>query len=325
MSEERDRLVRDLRPREAALAERVFGETLRKQMLAEIGAGDATSTRGGGGEERGGRRRNPRPRTERRPHGVRRPDAGSRLGGGRRPLAIGAIGLAGMLACGALALVVGAGSAVAPTAAEAVSFHEGRDGALIAAVTDPTATRARLDAAFAKRGLHIRVELFPVSPGLVGKVTYMALSSTKGPQIESLPVGDRCRSGVAVCAIGLKIPAGFKATARIGLGRAARPGEAYASSVSAFGQGEALYCSGLLGAQVAQAMPVLERDKLEVRWMEDVEVKSAHGGVSSRALVQANAPVGNYIWSATATAQGHVTIQTEPKPGPPPGASAPTC
>jgi hypothetical protein len=222
----------------------------------------------------------------------------------------------------ALVLLV-TGSAVNPAPADAVSFHADQDGRVLASITDPFATRTKLNAAFARQGLHITIQLFPVAPSSIGKLIYMSVSSSRGPQIKSLREGDRCTSNDADCAIGLRIPKGFTATATIGLGRPARPGETYTAGTSAFAPGEFLHCSGLLGASVARALPVLQHDKLIIRWTEDIEVATGHSSVSSRSRSVVRPAGRDYIWGAELSALGRLTVQIEPQPWPAtPGAGA---
>jgi hypothetical protein len=235
----------------------------------------------------------------------------------RRPRALGALGALGATAAVAVTvMVLATDSAVGPAPAEAVSFHTASSGDIVATVTDPFATRARLNAAFAKQGLHIRISLIPVSPSAVGKVVYLTVSSSRGPQIGPLREG-HCVSAGADCLIGLRIPRDFTATATIGLGRPAKSGEKYESQASAFAPGEPLHCSGLLGATVAHALPVLERDKLTVvRWDEDVEVASGSSGASSRSRSVARPPINDHIWSAVPVAAGRLMVQVESTPWP---------
>jgi hypothetical protein len=200
-----------------------------------------------------------------------------------------------------------------------VSFHRSSSGEIIATVTDPFATRARLDAAFAKQGLHITINLIPASPSAVGRVVYLAVSSSRGAQIESLTHGRCVSNAKADClvglggpeAIGLRIPRDFTARATIGLGRPAKPGERYESGGSAFAAGELLHCSGLLGATAARALPVFERDKLTTRWSEDIEVRSGSSGVSSHSRNVSRPPAGDYIWGANLAQAGHLIVQVE--------------
>ncbi len=295
MTDHTDKLLQGLRPSDAQRVDEVFSAEQRSDLLAQITSED-------------------------RPVAVVRRERPARP---RRPLIIGTIGATTLLACATLATLLATGSAVSPAPADAVAFHTSPSGDLLASITDPFATRTRLNAAFAKQGLHITILLIPVSPSAVGRVVYMSLSSSRGPQIEPLREGDHCTPGDADCAIGLRIPKGFTATATIGLGRPARPGETYESSGSAFAVGELLHCSGLLGATVAQALPALERHKLTIQWMEDIEVASRHSDVSSRARTVTDPPTSYYIWGANLSSHGHIIVQIEPKPWPAtPGAGA---
>jgi hypothetical protein len=50
------------------------------------------------------------------------------------------------------------------------------------------------------------------------------------------------------------------------VGRAAESEETFQSSADVFGPGEILHCSGILGASVTDALPVLREEDLTVRW-----------------------------------------------------------
>jgi hypothetical protein len=290
-------LLRALRSNEAGLANEVFPEEYRAGLLTRLTNEAHTA------EQRGNTRQ------------ARRQ---------RGPLALGAIGIASIAAgIVAVVLLASGSAAVNPPSADAVSFHTDPNGYILAAVTDPFATQARLDRAFAKQGLHIKIQLIPASPSAVGRVVYMGVSNTHGAQIEPLREGEHCVSNDAGCAIGLRIPKGFTAKATIALGRPARPGERYGSGASAFASGEILHCSGLLGASVARALPVLQQDKLTVRWMEDIEIPIRHFGIISRSRIVAQPPANDYIWGAELSAPGRLTVQVESRPWPAtPGAGA---
>lgn len=282
-------LLRALRSKDAELVNEVFSEEYRAGLLTGLTNEAHTA------EQRG---------NTRQAHGQ------------RRPLALGAIGIASIAAGIVAVVLLSSGSAVNPPSADAVSFHTDPNGYILAAVTDPFATQARLDRAFAKQGLHIKIHLIPASPSAVGRVVYMGVSNTHGAQIEPLREGEHCVSNDAGCAIGLRITKDFTAKATIALGRPARPGERYGSGASAFASGEILHCSGLLGASVARALPVLQQDKLTVRWVEDIEIPTHHSGITSRSRSIAQPPTNDYIWGAELSALGRLTVQIEPKPWP---------
>lgn len=234
----------------------------------------------------------------------------------RGPLALGVLSVASITVAVVAVVLLAPGSAVSPAPADAVSFRTDSSGYILASVTDPFAAQRRLDAAFARKGLHIKIQLIPASPSAVGRVVYMGVSNTHVAQIEPLREGEHCVSNDAGCAIGLRIPRGFTAKATIALGRPARPGERYGSAASAFASGEILHCSGLLGASVARALSVLQQDELTVRWVEDIEIPTHHSGITSRSRSVAQPPTNDYIWGAELSARGRLTVQIEPKPWP---------
>jgi hypothetical protein len=228
----------------------------------------------------------------------------------RRPLALSAFAAT---AAGAIAaIVLSTTSAVSPVSAQAVTFRSSPSGDIIATVTDPFAAQAQLNAAFAKQGLKITVKLLPTSPSIVGTVLASDESNSAISQITPLQ-GGHCLSGGGGCAIGIEIPRDFRGEGTIYLGRPAKPGEQYESTTSAFAPGEPLHCSGLLGARVSAALPVLQKDGLTVvEWREDSE--SAPGVSPSVTLSQP--PAQNYTWDAELIEPGRLRVTTESTPWP---------
>ncbi len=245
----------------------------------------------------------------RRARGLRLRSAG---GGGFRLRRSAVLCACGAVAAGAIAAVLlSATSAVRPTPAEAVAFRTAASGDILATVTEPFAAQAQLNAAFAKQGLKITVNLIPVSPSSIGTVLFVGESGSVVGQITPLQ-GGRCLAGGGGCAIGIRIPRGFAGEGSITLGRPAKPGEPYESSASVFAPGEPLHCSGLLGAKVATALPVLRAEHLTVaQWREDVEAAGA-----SHSVTDTGAPLQNYIWDAELTEPGRVRVTTESTPWP---------
>lgn len=215
---------------------------------------------------------------------------------------------AGALAAAAAVAVLVISSGGETRSAPAVSFRDAADGQIIARVTNPLAAKQTLDAEFAAHDLNITVNLVPVSPSLVGTVVY--ISDTAGANAIAPLQNGSCVSGGGACPIGLKLPADFTGQGYITLGRAAQPGESYDSTVSAFAPGEALHCSGLLGARVSSASSVLQAHGLTV----------AQWRASKR--VAARAPSGNYIWQIDPVSATTVRVWTEPTPPPTTSASS---
>ncbi|MGD0272788.1 MAG: hypothetical protein ABSB96_03560 [Gaiellaceae bacterium] len=277
-------LVRDLRPEDAGRVDELFPPAQRIELFKEIVSSDRSIT-----AESGRRRLTPSRRTRWWPSTVRRPVLISSLG------AVAAVAVAAGLI---------ASSAMRPQpAAAGVVFRTGADGYIVATVTDPFAAESQLKAAFAEHGLNITVNLLPVSPSLVGTVVF--ISDNGGASAIQPLQGGPCVTGGGGCTIGLKIPATFTGQGDITLGRPAKPGETYESTASAFAPGEVLHCSGLRGARVATALPILRADKLTVQWRE-----KATGAIVT------TAPTSNYISDANPAAPGTVMIWTQPTPPP---------
>jgi hypothetical protein len=154
------------------------------------------------------------------------------------------------------------------TVASAVVFSQSGDE-IIADVTDPFADEERLNAAFAQRGLDIKLRLIPVSPAMVGTLIARETERPGDADVGVLseiaddpsdpsttrvaPVLDKATCTPGGCPIGLVIPANYAGSATFTIGRPARDGERYAAATSAFAPGEALHCSDLLGVSVGEA------------------------------------------------------------------------
>jgi hypothetical protein len=109
------------------------------------------------------------------------------------------------------------------------------------------------------RQFDITVTQEPVSPSLVGSIISSGsdvLSGITGP----------CPGGAGGCTDGIVLPAHFARAARIVVGRAAMPGEAYAAAADIFRPGEMLHCSAVLGESVRQAFPALKRLHVKIAW-----------------------------------------------------------
>src|SRR5438105_2140487 len=220
-----------------------------------------------------------------------------------RVAAVVAAAVAGLV-FGLPALLPSGAPGGARRAAAAVSFtNDGRY--IVAVITDPQADSADLRAAFQQHGLDIALQLLPVSPSLVGKVVFEDDSADgNGSAIETLydPNAGCTTPGGLECPIGLRIPVDFTGHATIALGRAAQPGEVYASSNDAWAPGEALHCSGLLGMTVQQALPVLAQRGLTAVWRStDASIDNGNG--IDPAIIS-----DLYVTEATPLAEGQVFV-----------------
>lgn len=179
--------------------------------------------------------------------------------------------------------------------AHLVVFTTGEGGEITARITDPVAAASQLSAVFEEHGLNINVKAIPVSPSLVGTIVYSDV-----PSIRSLHEGT-CLGGGTTCDVGLVIPADFQGEGNVVVGRGAQSDETFQSSADVFGPGEILHCSGVLGASVTDALPVLREKGLTVRWSGTSEGDPA------------SAPSG-YVADGTALSPTEVMLDITPTP-----------
>jgi hypothetical protein len=156
----------------------------------------------------------------------------------------------------AVAVVWVAASSVHPrqAAAAPISFVA-KDGYIFARVTDPYASKAELDAAFAQHGFDITVTLVPASPSVVGMVP--SIGGAQNHQIKTYYDPSCYTEGGGHCPTGILISEDFAGKAWIDIGRPAQPGERYSTYNNAFMPGEPLHCTNLPGMTVDQATPIL--------------------------------------------------------------------
>lgn len=213
----------------------------------------------------------------------------------------------GLLLAAAVAVATfGGGSSLGPQAAAgAVTFHTTATGDIVATVVNPFAAQRELDEAFAAKGLHITVDLIPVSPSLVGTV----VSTSEDGSSEAIRplLHGSCLSGGGGCRIGIEISPSFSGQGSITLGRPAQAGESYESQASAFAAGEPLHCSGLLGGRVSTAVSALGSRGIEAEWREDSEE-----GTTVHSKVLSGPPPDGYVWEAVMAAPGRAIVWAEP-------------
>lgn len=236
----------------------------------------------------------------------------------RRVLFVGAP----LLAAGATAAVVasvvlsgspgGGHSEPINARAAALSFST-QHGYLLVKVRDPLADPKRYKKEFAAHGMKIDLSLVPASPSVVGTVVMSDLP----PSVKTVSAkGDCFDGGGGPCPVGVKIPLGFRGTGTIVFGRAARPGEKYASTKSAFAPGEELHCVDLRGRTVDEALRMLSRKKVTVALFHHDE-KRADGNVYGVNTGRDKIPGSWYVSTADPWAPGQVMLWVRPdRPGP---------
>jgi hypothetical protein len=197
------------------------------------------------------------------------------------------------------------------TQAQVLSFVR-RGGYIIVKVRDPLADTARYNAEFARHHLHIRLSVLPASPSLVGTVIYM--DTSPGATITPITARNRCHTGGggSACPVGVRVPVDFHGSGQIIFGRAARPGEKYASTASAFAPGEVMHGMSIKGETVAQVLAALHARHVTVPIFNTIRHNT---GVNVH-----HVPGTWYVYDATPWAPGQVMLfvgpsRTQPKLG----------
>jgi hypothetical protein len=186
------------------------------------------------------------------------------------------------------------------TQAQVLSFIR-HGGYIVVKVRDPLADPARYNAEFARHHLHIRLTMVPVSPSLVGTLVYMGSSQGASP-ITPITARGRCFTGGggSACPVGVRVPVAFHGNAQLTFGRAARPGEQYESTASAFAPGEALHGMSIKGETVAQVLVALRARHVRVALYDAFR--------HNLAVHLHHVPGSYYVYDAVPWAQGQVML-----------------
>jgi hypothetical protein len=207
----------------------------------------------------------------------------------------------------------------APARAQALSFTR-HGGFIDVVVRDPLADPARYRAEFARYHLDITLRLLPVSPSIVGTVVYAGQPADSGP-LTPITARGKCveASGTSACPVGIKVPVGFRGSAQLVFGRAARPGEQYESTASAFAPGEVLHGLSVHGLRVTQVLALLRQRHVTVAWFD---VHTYGDNVNERRV-----PGSYFVSDANPWSPGEVQLfvsKTWPPPGDPSTGTVPT-
>jgi hypothetical protein len=249
------------------------------------------------------------------PPAARRRLSGQRASRGHKRRVLLAIPLvAGVSAAAAFIAVSGAFTSAPPAApgeasgqaqpttrtGQALAFTMSA-GSITVIVRDPLADPTVYRAEFAAHHLDITLQMRPVSPSMVGAVFYMDEPGT-GPHLIPITAKGACFTpgGGDNCPVGVKIPAGFRGPAEIDFGRAARPGEQYVSTGSAFAPGEAMHGMTVKGKTVTEVVAQLHARHVSVAYF-NVEGPTGNTNVHS-------VPGGWYVYDAVPWAPGEVML-----------------
>lgn len=201
----------------------------------------------------------------------------SRFGGSRRWVSIPALGAAALIIA-AVTGVVGpssqgdrsqdeeAGTRIfGPAVVQAVE----RDGYTEVHFLDPSADPNRIRAELEVLGVDLSVTFLPADPFTVGRMVFEN-EAAEEEGIEPLEHGDDGFDGGDV--IGIRVPDDWSGSGEIYIGRAAEPGETFATAaiLNAERPGGPLHCESVRGLSPTQAAEVVHRAGLEVEWRTEI-------------------------------------------------------
>lgn len=191
-------------------------------------------------------------------------------------------------------------------------------------IRDPYADPERYRKEFAEHGLNVRLSLVPVSPSLVGTVVMEETSAgTRPGDFTGIRVKGACEvpSGGDDCTVGVRIRIGYKGSAQIVFGRAARHGEQYESTAQADAAGEALHGMAYRERRLSRVLAELKE--------RNITVPEYRVEANGQTLVRRPGQVpGNwYVHDAALWANGQVLLFVGPEPtaheARPPGPATP--
>ncbi|MGI5170961.1 hypothetical protein ACQEU3_42085 [Spirillospora sp. CA-253888] len=178
-------------------------------------------------------------------------------------------------------------------------------------IRDPYADPKRYKEEFAKHGLNVGLSLVPVSPSIVGTVVMEDTSEgTRPGDFTDIRVKGACEvaSGGDDCTVGVRIRIGYKGSAHVVFGRAARKGEKYQSTAQANARGEAMHGMVYRKRPLSQVLAELEKRGVTVPEYRVME------GNQSLVRYPGQVPGNWYVHSAAPWAAGQVLLFVGPEP-----------
>lgn len=199
-----------------------------------------------------------------------------------RPVAARRLSSRFALAVGVAALVVAAvtgvvGPTFAPDDTEgegalfgpAVVRAEEGDGYTDVHFLDPSADPERIRSELESLGIDLRVTFLPADPFTTGR---MVFEDAAGEEDGIEPLEDRDEGFDRGDVIGIRIPDDWSGSGGIFIGRAAEPGETFATTaiLNAERPGGPLHCESVRGLSPAEAAQVVHRAGLKVEWRTEI-------------------------------------------------------
>ncbi|MFF5265261.1 hypothetical protein ACFY4C_40800 [Actinomadura viridis] len=194
--------------------------------------------------------------------------------------------------------------------AAALTFSR-KGGYIDVRVRDPLADPKRYREEFAAHGLNVTLSMVPASPSIVGTVVMMDTSEhTTERDVTTITAKGECETGGGgdACPVGVRIRSGYKGTATIVFGRAARPGEQYDSTAPATAPGEVMHGMTYRKHRVGAVLTALRERHVTVP-----EYRAVEGNIS-KVLKPGQVPPTWYVHDAVPWAKNQVLLFVGPNP-----------
>ncbi|WP_188194312.1 hypothetical protein [Nonomuraea sp. SYSU D8015] len=199
-----------------------------------------------------------------------------------------------------------------PTSSAVALDIKREGGYYIIAIKDLYADPESYETQLRAVGLNISLRVIPTTPALEGSVFPTSPDKRHLPEIQGINPPGQCGK-MDGCAIGVKIPVGFKGTAHIDVGRKARPGERYESTTSFDAKGEPMHCVPYYNKSVAEVRAMLRERGVSI---EEFIVTDPDSKDARDYDVADSVPDSWLVHGGTLNEPGSATIVVHEKPMP---------
>jgi hypothetical protein len=160
-------------------------------------------------------------------------------------------------------------------------------------------------------GLDITLRVVPTTAAFEGQVFPTSPNHEYLTEIKGIYPPGPCDK-LDGCAIGVKIPVGFKGTADVSVGRKARPGERYQSTTSWDAKGEPMQCVPYVNKTVAEIRPIMRERGVSVEEFMIMDPNGKPGDFS----MEDSVPDSYYVVGGSLNEPGKAMVMVTSSPAP---------
>ncbi|MGP3959268.1 hypothetical protein ACTWPT_24995 [Nonomuraea sp. 3N208] len=160
-------------------------------------------------------------------------------------------------------------------------------------------------------GLDITLRVTPTTTAFEGQVFPVGPNHAYLTEIKGIYPPGPCDK-LDGCAIGVKIPVGFKGTADVSVGRKARPGERYQSTTSWDAKGEPMQCVPFVNKTVAEIRPIMRERGVSIEEFMIIDPNGKPGDFSLKESV----PDSYYVVGGSLNEPGKAMVMVHSSPAP---------